>query len=137
MWVGALENALMNRFSGSASALADHAAAYAEIIVADIEASARSAASRLWVAALLSIALAFTIAIGCTWLIGATWDTGAHYPVMIGLMLLGALGSVVALLVLNRQRRMTPTPMALTLAEWAKDRRMLKDLVAAREAEDA
>jgi uncharacterized membrane protein YqjE len=131
MWAGAIENAVMSRLGGSASTLADHAAAYAEVIVADVEASSRSAASRLWAGALLVVALAFTLAIGCVWLIAATWDTSAHTPVMIGLLLLGVVTASSALLVLNRQRRAAPRLMALTLAEWAKDRCLLKEVLSA------
>jgi glycerol uptake facilitator-like aquaporin len=137
MWAGMLENVLMNRLSGSASTLADHAAAYADVIVADVEASGRSAASRLWAAALVSIALAFTLAIACTWLIAATWNTAAHIPVMIGLLLLGVLSTLGALRLLNRQRRMAPRLMSLTLGEWAKDRRMMKELLSANEAAES
>jgi len=127
----------MNRFSGSASTLADHAAAYAEVIVADVEASARSATSRLWAATLIFVAVAFTLAVGCAWLIAATWSTVAHLPVMIGLLLLGSFTAMGALQVLNRLRRIAPRPMALTLAEWAKDRRMLQDVLNAKEAAES
>jgi uncharacterized membrane protein YqjE len=137
MWAGAIESAVMSRLSGSASTLADHAAAYAEVIVADVEASSRSAASRLWAGAVLVVALAFTLAIGCAWLIAATWDTSAHLPVMIGLLLLGALTALAALLILSRQRRSAPRLMALTLAEWAKDRRLMKEVLNANHEADS
>jgi len=131
MWAGMLESAVMSRLSGSASTLADHAAAYAEIIAADLEASTRSAARRLWMSALMIVSLIFSLGIGCTWLIAATWDTSAHLPVMIGLLLLGILTAFVALQLLNRERRLAPRLMALTLAEWAKDRSMVKELLSA------
>jgi len=126
----------MSRLSTTASTVADHLAAYADVIVADIEASSRSAGSRLWAAALMAISLAFTLAVGCTWLIAATWDTSAHLPVMIGLLLLGGATSLAALRVLNRERRMAPRLMSLTLAEWAKDRRMMKELMSANNEAD-
>jgi uncharacterized membrane protein YqjE len=137
MFAGAIESAVMNRLSGSASVLADHASAYVDIIIADAEAVARSAGRRLWAAAVLIIAAAFTLAIGCAWLIAATWDTSAHLPVMLGLLILGLLGAIGAWQALNRYRRVAPQPMSMTLAEWAKDRQMLKDLIRANESSDA
>lgn len=138
MFAGAIESAVMNRLSGSASVLADHASAYIDIMIADAEAMTRSAGHRLWAAAVLVIAAAFTLAIGCTWLIAATWDTEAHLAVMLGLLAAGLLIAIGAWQALSRHRRMAPQPMSMTLAEWAKDRQMLKDLLKANEsAEDA
>jgi glycerol uptake facilitator-like aquaporin len=131
MWAGMVESAVMSRLSGSASTLADYAAAYAEIIAADVEASTHSAGRRLWMSALMIGSLIFSLGIGCAWLIAATWDTSAHLPVMIGLLLLGILTAFVALQLLNRERRLAPPLMALTLAEWAKDRSMVKELLSA------
>jgi hypothetical protein len=134
MLAGLLESALVNRLSSSASTLADHAAAYADIIIADVKASAQSAAGRVWSAAVMFIGLAFTVAIGCAWLIAATWNTDSHLLVMIGLLALGVLTTLAALLVLNRQRRTAPQPMALTMAEWSKDRDLVRELLGANEA---
>jgi uncharacterized membrane protein YqjE len=137
MFAGAIESAVMNRLSGSASVLADHASAYADIIIADVEAVAHSAARRLWAATVLVIAASFTFAIGCTWLVAATWDTTAHLPVMIGLIVAGVVVAVGAWQALSRYRLTAPQPMSMTLAEWAKDRQLLKDLIRANESHDS
>lgn len=137
MFAGAIESAVITRLSSSAAVLADHAAAYAEIIIADAQASARSAGQRLWAATVIVIASTFTLAIGCTWLIAASWDTSAHLPVMLGLLVIGIVAALCALQSLNRHRRSAPRPMALTLAEWAKDRQMLKELLNSSESDEA
>ncbi len=134
MFAGAIESAVISRLSGSASVLTDYASAYADIIIADAEALTRSAARRLWAAAVLVIAAGFTLAISCAWLIAATWDTEAHLPVMLGLLLLGVLIAVGAFQALNRYRRVAPQPMSMTLAEWAKDRQMVQDLLKANDS---
>jgi uncharacterized membrane protein YqjE len=129
MWIGAMENEVIGRLSSTASTLADHLGAYADVVIADLEASTRSAVKRIWAAVIMSVAAGFTLAVGCAWLIAATWYTPAHEPVMICLLLLGALVAVGALLALKRYRQLAPRPMSLTLAEWAKDRLVVKDLM--------
>jgi hypothetical protein len=129
MWLGGMENEVMDRVSSTASTLADHLGAYAEVVIADIEASTRSAVRRLWAAVILSVASGLTLAVGCAWLIAGTWDTPAHEPVMIGLLIVGVLVAVGALLALRHYQRLAPRPMALTLAEWAKDRLVVRELM--------
>ena len=124
-----MENEVIGRLSSTASTLADHLGAYADVVLAVIEASTRSAVNRIWAAAIMSIAAGFTLAVACAWLIAATWNSPAHEPVMIGLLLLGVLVAVGGLLALKRYRELAPSPMSLTLAEWAKDRLVVKDLM--------
>jgi uncharacterized membrane protein YqjE len=131
-----MQQGVFNRVAASAATLADHFGAYAEIMVIDLEASTRNATARLCAAAVLGVAAAFTLAIGCTWLIAATWNTPAHVPVMIGLLLLGALLGLGAWLALGRYRRSAPPLLAHTLAEWAKDRRLIEELFNAGEEVD-
>jgi|SRR5580693_61619 uncharacterized membrane protein len=129
MWLGNMENEVLGRLSTTASTVADHLGAYADVIIADLEASTRSAVSRVWAAAIMSVGSGLTLAIGCAWLIAATWDTAAHVPVMVGLLLLGALVSLGAYLALRRYRQLAPRPMSMTLAEWAKDRLVVRELM--------
>ena len=120
-----------------AEQLAEHIGAYAEVALADLQASTRNMVGRVCAAAIMSLAVGFTLLMGCVWLIGATWTTSAHIPVMIALLLFGSVAAVAAFATLQRYRRSAPSVMARTVAEWAKDRSLVEELVRLKRQADA
>lgn len=129
MEAGGEPQGLLARLAAGGAMAVDHINAYVELLIVDVERSARSAAAQLWAAVIMILALGFTVALGCVWLIAETWNTPARRWVLGGLLLFGALVATISYLRLTRERRAAPRLLSITTEEWAKDHRLLQELL--------
>jgi uncharacterized membrane protein YqjE len=126
---------MIERLSTVATIAVRHAGAYTDLILSDLDAASAALGQRLLAAAVMAGALVFAILMGCVWLIAATWDTVARYWVIAGLL---GLFLAVAAAAYWRLRLLTagaPGVLPQTAGEWAKDRRLLEELLERERAE--
>jgi uncharacterized membrane protein YqjE len=120
---------MIERLSTVAAIAVRHAGAYTDLILSDLDAASAALGQRLVAAAVMVCALVFAILMGCVWLIAATWETVARYWVIAGLL---GLFLAIAAAAFWRLRLLTagaPGVLPQTAGEWAKDRRLLEELL--------
>jgi len=126
---------MIERLSAVATIAVRHAGAYTDLILSDLDAASAALRQRLLAAAVLACALVCAVLMGCVWLIAATWDTVARFWVIAGLFGLFLAIAAAALWRLNRLAAGAPGVLPQTAGEWAKDRRLLEELIERERAE--
>jgi uncharacterized membrane protein YqjE len=126
---------MIERLSAVATIAVRHAGAYTDLILSDLDAASAALADRLLAAAVMAGALVFAILMGCVWLIAATWDTVARFWVIAGLLGLFLAIAAAAFWRLRRLTAAAPGVLPQAAGEWAKDRRLLEELLERERAE--
>lgn len=120
---------MIERLSVATSIAVRHAGAYADLIVSDLEATSRVVRGQVIAASVTGVAILLAVSLGCLWIIAATWDTPARTWAIAGLL---GVFVLIALAGLWRFRILdagAPALLAQTGSEWAKDRRLLEELL--------
>ncbi len=121
---------MFERIVSAIPLLARHANAYCDLI-ADDAATARAVLSRrLWAGVVLVVATTLALASVSTWLIALGWNTAARLWIIgavAGFFLLIALSAAFAMTLM---REKSAGLFAKARLEWAKDCRLIDDLVA-------
>ena len=126
---------MIERLSAVATIAVRHAGAYTDLILSDLDAASAALGQRLLAAAVMACALVFAILMGCVWLIAATWDTVARYWMIAGLLGLFLAIAAAAFWRLKLLTAGAPGVLPQTAGEWAKDRRLLEELLERERAE--
>lgn len=126
---------MIDRLAGVASIAVRHAGAYTDLIVSDLGAASAGIQRRLVAAAVLACAAVLAVAMACVWLIATTWDTAARSWVLGGLLGMFLAIAAAAFWRLKLLRAEAPGILPQTAREWAKDRRLLEQLLERERAE--
>ena len=113
----------------AASIAVRHAGAYTDLILSDAETASRFAQRRLVTVAILAGSTLLAVLLGCAWLIAATWDSVGRNWALGGLFGLFALIGGLSFRMLRVINAGAPTVLARTAREWAKDRRILEEIL--------
>ncbi len=125
---------MIDRVSTAAAIALRHAGAYTELVLSDLEAS--SASLRLqavWATAAL-LAAHVSLLLVCALLITVSWDSAYRLWVITGLLLIFAGVAAAAVWRLRLLEAAAPAVLRRTAGEWAKDRRLLEELLAQQKA---
>jgi uncharacterized membrane protein YqjE len=125
---------MIDRISTTAAIAVRQAGAYTDLILSDLEASSRLMRQRLvWAAATL-VALHLAVIMAGVLVIALSWDTPYRFWV-IGALLLGFAGiASVSAWRLGLVGAGAPGVLSQTAREWAKDRRLLEELLQQQKA---
>jgi uncharacterized membrane protein YqjE len=127
---------MIGRLSVAAAIAVRHAGAYTDLILSDLDATTKGLRQRVLATVVLGCAVLIAILIACAWIIAATWDTVARGWTIGGLLALFLAIAAGALWRLHVLEATTPAVMSQTTSEWAKDRRVLEELLARQRAAD-
>jgi uncharacterized membrane protein YqjE len=125
---------MIDRLSVAAAIAVRHAGAYTDLILSDLDATATGFRQRVVATVVLGCAVLIAILIACAWIVAATWDTVARGWTIGGLLALFLAIAAGALWRLRVLEAITPAVMSQTTSEWAKDRRVLEELLAKERA---
>jgi uncharacterized membrane protein YqjE len=120
---------MIDRLSLAATLAVRHAGAYADLLASDLDASSRALRGRLIAAGILGFATLVAVSLACVWVLAATWDTPQRYWALGGLLALFVIIALVSFLRIRSISAAAPPMLAQISREWAKDRRMLEDLL--------
>jgi uncharacterized membrane protein YqjE len=125
---------MTDRLSVTAAIAVRHAGAYTDLILSDLDAAAKALRQRVIATVVLGCAALIAILLACAWIVAATWDTAARGWTIGGLLALFLAIAAGALWRLYVLQATTPGVMSQTTSEWAKDRRVLEELLARERA---
>jgi uncharacterized membrane protein YqjE len=123
---------MIDRLSTAASLVVRHAGAYVDLIQSDLDLTSRVLRVRVIAALIVALALQLAVALGCVWIIAAAWDTPLRIPAIASLLGLFLVLAGAALWKFRALDTSAPPLLAQTIREWAKDRRLLEELLARR-----
>jgi uncharacterized membrane protein YqjE len=123
---------MIDRLSTAASLAVRHAGAYVDLIQSDLDLSSRVLRARVIAALSVALALQLAVALGCVWIIAAAWDTSFRIPAIASLLGVFLLVAGAAWWKFRALSASAPPVLSQTISEWAKDRRLLEELLAAR-----
>lgn len=126
---------MIDRLSATAAIAVRQAGAYTDLILSDLDVSSGLVRRRVAFGAVAVLAFQLALVMACALLVALSWDSAYRLWVIAGLMLgfaVVAVASVWRLAVLDAG---APGVLAQTAREWAKDRRLLEELLAQRRAE--
>ena len=126
---------MIDRLAGVASIAVRHAGAYTDLIVSDLGATSAGIQRRLVAGTVMACAAVLAVAMACVWLIASTWDTAARTWVIAGLVGLFLAIAAAAFWKLKQLSAGAPGILSQTAREWAKDRRLLEQLLERERAE--
>ncbi len=121
---------MIDRLSTAASLAVRHAGAYVDLIQSDLDLTSRVLRARVVAALAVALALQLAVALGCVWIIAAAWDTSLRVPAIASLLGLFLVITGAALWKFRALDASAPPLLAQTIREWAKDRRLLEELLA-------
>ena len=128
---------MIDRLTATGSLALRHLGAYGDLVASDLTHSSRLVRAQVLAAAVLTLGTAFTLALGCVWAIAAAWDTPARLWVIAALLLSAVVLAAAGLWRLRVLEAQGPVFLAQTAREWRKDRQLLEELLARRQAEEA
>ena len=120
---------MMDRLSLAATLAVRHAGAYADLLASDLDVSRRAMRSRLVAAGILGFASMLAVSLACVWVLAATWDTPQRDWALGGLLSLFVVVALVSFLRIRSLSAAAPPMLGQVSREWAKDRRVLEDLL--------
>jgi uncharacterized membrane protein YqjE len=128
---------MIDQLAATAAIAVRQAGAYSELIRDDLDVQARLLRDRLAVGAVTAVALQLVAMLGCGLVMALSWDTPYRLWILGGLIL--AFASVAALGIWRMRLldKAAPPVLQLTAGEWAKDRRLLEDLLSRHQAGSA
>jgi uncharacterized membrane protein YqjE len=121
---------MIERLSAAGSIAVRHAGAYLDLILSDLDVTARAVRRRAIAASIMWFALLLAVSLACVWIIAATWDTDARLWAIGGLLGFFLAVAAVAFWRFRTLDGDAPALLAQTTREWSKDRRLLEELLA-------
>ena len=121
---------MIERLSTAGAIALRHAGAYVDLILSDLDVTARAVRRRAIAASIMWSALLLAVALACVWIIAAAWDTDGRLWAIGGLL---AFFLAVAAFAFWRFRVLdgdAPALLSQTTREWGKDRRLLEEMLA-------
>jgi uncharacterized membrane protein YqjE len=126
---------MIDRLSTTAAIAVRQAGAYTDLILSDLDVSSRVVRRRLAFGALAVLSAHLALVAACAFVVAASWHSEYRLWVMGGLVggfAVIAAASVWRLAVLDAG---APAVLQQTAREWAKDRRLLEELLSQQRAE--
>jgi uncharacterized membrane protein YqjE len=126
---------MIDRLSTTAAIAVRQAGAYTDLILSDLDVSSRLVRRRVSWAALALLSVHTAAVLGCTLIVAMTWDTPYRLWVIAGLFLGFVVVAATSVWRLGVVDAGAPGVLAQTAREWAKDRRVLEELLAQQRAQ--
>lgn len=120
---------MIDRLAVAAAIGVRHAGAYADLLASDLEAGATLIRGRVIAASVMGFAILLAVSLACVWVLAATWDTPQRTWAIGGLLAAFVLIAGVAFWRFRTLNSGAPGLLAQTSREWAKDRRLLEELL--------
>jgi uncharacterized membrane protein YqjE len=126
---------MIDRLSTAASIAVRHVGAYTDLILSDLDVASEGVRRRLVATSVMVAAIVLAVVMACVWVMAAAWDTRARLWVIAGLLGFFLAMAAAALWRLNVLEAAAPSVLSQTAREWAKDRKLLEELLARERAE--
>jgi uncharacterized membrane protein YqjE len=126
---------MIDRLSATAAIAVRQAGAYTDLILSDLDVSSGLVRRRVALGAVAVLAFHLALVMACALLVALSWDSAYRLWVIAGLMLCFAVVAVASVWRLTVLDAGAPGVLAQTAREWAKDRRLLEELLAQQRAE--
>src|ERR1700730_11391109 len=126
---------MIDRLSTAASIAVRHVGAYTDLILSALDVASEGVRRRLVATSVMAVAMVLAAAIACVWVMAATWDTRARLWVIAVLLGSFLVMAAAAFWRLNVLEAAAPNVLSQTAREWAKDRKLLEELLARERAE--
>jgi uncharacterized membrane protein YqjE len=126
---------MIDRLSTTAAIAVRQAGAYTDLILSDLDVSSKLVRRRIACGALAVLSVQLAVAMGCALVVAMSWDSAYRLWVIAGLSV-GFTALAAALLWrLSVLEAGAPAVLQQTAREWAKDRRILEELLSQQRAE--
>lgn len=125
---------MMDRIATTAAIAVRQAGAYTDLILSDLDVSSRLVRRRLALGVLAVLAIQSIMLVATASAIALSWDTVYRLWVIGALVALYAVIAAAAAWRLSVLNATAPTVLQRTAVEWAKDRRVLEELLARQQA---
>jgi uncharacterized membrane protein YqjE len=126
---------MIDRLSTAASIAVRHVGAYTDLILSDLDVASEGVRRRLAATSVMVTAIVLAVEMACVWVMAAAWDTRARLWVIAGLLGFFLVMAAAAFWRLNVLESAAPSVLSQTAREWAKDRKLLEELLARDRAE--
>ena len=126
---------MIDRLTTVASIAVRHAGAYTDLILSDLDVASECVRRRLVATSVMVVAIVLTVVMACVWVMAAAWDTRARLWVIAGLLGFFLVMAAAAFWRLNVLEAAAPSVLSQTAREWAKDRKLLEELLARERAQ--
>lgn len=117
-----------------APVLARHALGYADLATEELRDAGKLLRRRALASVTYAIATSFSVLMFCCLAIALAWDTPYRFAVIAGLALVFATAAIIAADFARRERRRTASLFKRLRSAWITDRKTLREILAAREA---
>jgi uncharacterized membrane protein YqjE len=126
---------MMDRIATTAAIAVRQAGAYTDLILSDLDVSSRLVRRRVALGTVAVLAIQSLVMVISVAAIALSWSTGYRLWVIGALLLIFAAVAAAAAWRLSVLDATAPAVLQRTAGEWAKDRRVLEELLARQEAE--
>jgi uncharacterized membrane protein YqjE len=120
----------VDRLSTTAGIAVRQFGAYTDLIRDDLAVQSRLVRQRLLLGATALIAAQLVLVLLCGLVLALSWETPYRIAVLAGLLLVFLLAAAAALWRMRALDAQAPSVLQKTADEWAKDRRVLEELLA-------
>jgi hypothetical protein len=117
--------------------VARHFSAYLDLFADDASELGTHMARRMVAMIVALLALSFTLAMACVWILSAVWDTPWRQFGIASLLLVFAIGTVVAWFVAVRKPEAEWSPFHRLRSEWTLDEQLIAELMEGKHEEAA
>jgi uncharacterized membrane protein YqjE len=125
---------MIDRLSIAAAVAVRHAGAYSDLILSDLEVCSATLRRQIVCAAAATVAAHVALVLMSALLVIVSWDSAYRLWVMAGLIVVFCAIAGAAVWRLRALGAAAPQALQQTAREWAKDRRLLEELLAQRKA---
>ncbi len=125
---------MMDRIANTAAIAVRQAGAYTDLILSDLDVSSRLVRRRVALGTVTVLAIQGLVMVISVSAIALSWSTGYRLWVIGALVLLFAAVAAAAAWRLRVLEATAPAMLQQTAGEWAKDRRVLEELLARQQA---
>jgi uncharacterized membrane protein YqjE len=125
---------MIDRLSIAAAIAVRHAGAYTDLILSDLEASSATLRRQIFCAAAATLAAHVALMLTCALVLLVSWDSPYRLWVLTGLIAVFGAVAGAAVWRLRRIEAAAPQLLQQVAREWAKDRRLLEELLAQQKA---
>jgi uncharacterized membrane protein YqjE len=126
---------MIDRLATTAAIAVRQAGAYTDLILSDLDASSRLVRRRLAFGTLAVLSAQLAVVMGCALMVAVSWYSVYRLWVIAGLLVGFAALAAALLWRLSVLEAGAPGVLQQTAREWAKDRRILEELLAQQRAE--
>jgi len=126
---------MIDRLSTTAAIAVRQAGAYTDLILSDLEVSSGLVRRRVACGIVAVLAVHLALVMTCALLVALSWSSPYRLWIIVGLILAFAFIAAVSVWRLTVLEAGAPGVLQQTAREWAKDRRLLEQLLAQQRAE--